>query len=166
MTQTDTYYDAPHRSFAETDEALRLRRETRVDGPDGDPGRAGETATDATGERAVLTYKGPRVDDASKTRVEHETAVGDADAADAVLGGLGFEPTATVEKERERYRLDGFGVVLDDVAGLGEFVEVERAAGEADVAAVREAARAVVERLGLDPDDQVRTSYLEMLAEG
>ena len=45
VRQVDTYYDAPHRDFAETDEALRLRRETRepVDGPsaEGNPARSG-----------------------------------------------------------------------------------------------------------------------------
>ncbi len=162
VVQTDTYYDAPHRSFADTDEALRIRRERRVDAEETAPDDA---VPDGAAERAVLTYKGPRVDDASKTRVEHETGVGDAAAADAVLRGLGFAPAATVEKERERYRLDGFAVVLDEVEGLGEFVEVEGAASETDVAAVSEAARAVVERLGLDPDEQVRTSYLGLLLE-
>jgi len=31
VEQVDTYFDAPHRAFAETDEALRLRRERRVE---------------------------------------------------------------------------------------------------------------------------------------
>ncbi len=31
VIQTDTYYDAPHRDFAETDESFRLRRATRGD---------------------------------------------------------------------------------------------------------------------------------------
>ncbi|MFB6159879.1 MAG: class IV adenylate cyclase [Haloferacaceae archaeon] len=146
VSQRDTYYDAPHREFPETDEALRIRH---VAGPEG--------------ERAKLAYKGPLVEAASKTREEHETAVSDPDATAAALEGLGFSPAATVEKERERYRLDGYTVTLDDVDGLGEFVEVEREATEEEVERVREGAERVLRDLGLDPAAGIRTSYLGLL---
>jgi adenylate cyclase class 2 len=159
VTQRDTYYGAPHRDFAETDEALRVRRETRSPGGTTDPdeGDGAETTT-------KLTYKGPRVDADSKTRTEHETVVGDDESADGVLSGLGFEPVATVEKERDFYRLDGYTVTLDAVTDLGEFVEVETAArSEDEIDAARDGAFAVLRDLGLDPDDQIRTSYLGLL---
>ncbi|GAB7093347.1 class IV adenylate cyclase [Halolamina litorea] len=148
IRQVDTYYDAPHREFAETDEALRLREETDLDG--------GETTV-------KMTYKGPLVEAASKTREEHETAVTDGDAAAGILDGLGFEPAATVEKQRERFALDGYTVTLDSVDGVGAFVEVEREASEDAVESVREGAQALMRDLGLDPDDQIRTSYLGLL---
>jgi adenylate cyclase class 2 len=144
--QIDTYYDAPHRSFAETDEALRVREERHEDG-----------------RRVGITYKGPLVEAESKTREEYETAVEDGEAARAVLEGLGFAPAATVEKERERFRYGEYTVTLDTVDGLGEFVEVETDAEE--VAPAREGAIDVVRELGLDPGEQVRTSYLGMLLE-
>ena len=148
VRQADTYYDAPHRDFAETDEALRLRRES-------DAG-ADEAAT-------RITYKGPLVEDESKTREEFETGVGDGETTHEVLSRLGFAPAATVEKERERYALDGYTVTLDAVDGLGEFVEVEREVPEADVESAREGAFEVLRSLGLDPDEGIRTSYLGML---
>jgi adenylate cyclase class 2 len=144
VTQTDTYYDAPHREFAETDEALRLRDQTDAE----------ETTT-------KLTYKGPLVDTESKTRREAETVVGDAQATETVLEGVGFEPAAVVEKTRTYFEHDGYTVVLDEVTGLGEFVEVEREAETVEPA--REGARRLLRELGLDPDEQVRTSYLGLL---
>jgi adenylate cyclase class 2 len=149
VTQVDTYYDAPHRDFARTDEAIRLRREST---PDGD--------------RARLTYKGPLVDAESKTRRELETGVGDAETVAALLAALAFAPVATVRKERERFTLDGYVVALDAVDGLGEFVEVEREVEEGAVADAREGATALLRDLGLDPDDGVRTSYLGLLLAG
>ncbi len=149
VVQRDTYYDAPHRDFAATDEALRVRRVER----DGD-------------ERARLTYKGPLVDDASKTRREHETGVDDGETLAAALEALGFEPAATVEKRRERFGLDGYAVTLDDVEGLGEYVEVEGEATEESIEAVREGAAGVARSLGLDPSRSIRTSYLELLLDG
>jgi adenylate cyclase class 2 len=148
VTQVDTYYDAPHRDFAETDEALRVRRES-----------ADEDQT------VLVTYKGPLVDDASKTREEYETGVDNPFAVESILDGLGFEPAETVEKERERFELDGYTVTLDDVTGLGEFVEVEVEVPENDVEDAREGARGVLESLGLDPDAGIRTSYLGLLLE-
>ena len=146
-SQTDTYYDAPHREFSETDEALRIRHETPENG-------------DAV---TKVTYKGPLVEAESKTREEHETAVDSESALEGVLSGLGFEPAATVEKDREFYALDGYTISLDSVAGLGEFVEIEQEATESEIEAVREGAVDLLSDLGLDPSDQIRTSYLGLL---
>ena len=157
--QRDTYYDAPHREFAETDEALRVRRETPL--PAGDAATGNSTADAAT---TVITYKGPLVDADSKTRIERETGVDDGEAMAGVLDGLGFEPAATVEKRREFWSFEGFTVTLDAVSGLDEFVEIERAVDEdGDVDEAREAAVGALGRLGLEADDQVRTSYLGLL---
>ena len=173
VRQIDTYYDAPHRDFAETDEALRLRRETR------DPGSGSDSAPLDTADSAPpdttegdasapettkLTYKGPLIDAESKTREEHETAVADGDSAAAIFDGLGVEPVAVVEKHRVFFEIDGYTVTLDRVEGLGEFVEVEIEASEStDVESLRRGAFDVLRRLGLDPNEQVRTSYLGLL---
>lgn len=145
VDQEDTYYNAPDRDFAETDEALRIR-EVRA-------GQATET---------LLTYKGPLVDSESKTREEAETAVENPDALRSILTGLGYEPVATVRKERKRYDVDGVAVTLDSVEGLGEFVEAELET-EGNIDAARDRVMSVLEALGLDPDEQIRTSYLGLL---
>lgn len=154
VEQEDTYYDAPDRDFAQTDEALRVREErsarTRSEG--------GEAETTDT----RLTYKGPLVDSDSKTREEAETAVVDPAALRSILDGLGYEPAATVRKERERYTLDGITVTLDAVDGLGEFVEAELDT-EGDIDTARDRVFTVLDDLGLDTDEQIRTSYLGLL---
>ncbi|WP_254529743.1 class IV adenylate cyclase [Natrinema gelatinilyticum] len=150
VVQVDTYYDAPHRSFPDTDEALRIREEAPTDGSD----------------EAKLTYKGPLVDDESKTRTEIETAVLDGGKLDAILTNLEFEPAATVRKERDRFEYEGYTITLDAVDGVGEYVEVEtEIERETELASARDGAYDVLERLGLDPDEQERTSYLELLLE-
>jgi adenylate cyclase class 2 len=149
VTQVDTYYDAPHREFTETDEALRVRRETPVEGT----------------KFAEFTYKGPLLESESKTRREIETAVEDSEAAGDILSALGFDPAATVRKKRERFALEGYTVTLDAVDGLGEFVEIEtEVESEAEIESTREEAYELLRDLGLDPDDQIRTSYLGLLS--
>jgi adenylate cyclase class 2 len=161
--QRDAYYDAPHRDFAETDEALRVRRETPLS--DGiAPETEASADADSTAETTKLTYKGPGLDEGSKTRVEHETGVDDGDAMAGALSGLGFEPAAVVEKRREFWSFAGFTVALDAVDGVGEFVEIEREVGdEGAIEATRDEALSALDRLGLDGDSQVRTSYLGLL---
>lgn len=147
VEQVDTYFDAPHRDFGETDEALRLREER-----------------DDEGTLTELTYKGPLVDAESKTREELESEVADRERVQAIFESLGFEPAATVEKERTRFRVDEFTVTLDSVATVGEFVEVETGCEhEADVPTEREAAKDLLRSLDLDPEDGIRTSYLGMI---
>ncbi|ELY75532.1 class IV adenylate cyclase [Natrinema gari] len=148
VVQIDTYYDAPHRKFTETDEALRIRSEW----------------TDRGSTDTHLTYKGPLVDDESKTREEVETTVGDHEKTDAILTNLGFEAAATVRKERERFALEGYTITLDSVDDVGEYVEVETdVEDESDLEAARDGAYDILERLELEPDDQLRTSYLGLL---
>ncbi|ELZ36501.1 adenylyl cyclase CyaB [Halorubrum saccharovorum DSM 1137] len=157
--QRDAYYDAPHRDFAETDEALRVRRESPL--PDG---IGSETESAPAAETTKVTYKGPLLDEGSKTRVEHETAVDDGEAMAGVLSGIGFEPAAVVEKRREFWSFAGFTVTLDAVDGVGEFVEIEREVdGEDAIETTRDEALEALDRLGLDGDTQVRTSYLGLL---
>jgi adenylate cyclase class 2 len=139
--QVDVYFAAPHRDFADTDEALRVRHENG---------------------RAYVTYKGPKLDAETKTREEHETEVGDAETAVAVFESLGFDEFGRVSKQRSVYELDGKTVVLDEVDGLGSFVEVEVEAENSTEEATQDVF-GTVEDLGLEPEASVRESYLELL---
>jgi adenylate cyclase class 2 len=152
LTQRDIYYNAPARDFAETDEALRVRREKREEEKESD-------------NRAKLTYKGPLVGSISKTREERETEIEEGDVMEGILESLGFTRVAVVEKERERFTLGDCLVMLDSVLGAGEFVEVETEARKGELDTARKRVTETVESLGVDPNAEIRTSYLELLLE-
>lgn len=160
VTQTDTYYNAPDRDFAATDEALRVRREADGPEPEGGAGDRRESA-----ERVLLTYKGPLVDDVSKTREEAETRVVDGDQLRSILTGLGYDAVATVRKERDRYAVGDCLVTLDRVTDLGEFVEVEYhdPVPEGEINRAQESVASLLGELGLDPGAAIRASYLGLL---
>lgn len=103
--EVDLYFNHPSRDFAGTDEALRVRS---VNG------------------KCRLTYKGPKLSTRSKARVEHETDAGDLESVKNILLSLGFTISGTVEKKRSLYILNGIEVCVDDVDGLGTFVELEK----------------------------------------
>jgi adenylate cyclase class 2 len=135
--QVDEYFNHPCRDFAETDEALRLRK-------------------DSSGK---ITYKGPKIDQFTKTREEIEMAVDDLDKMASILVRLGFRRVAKVNKKRKEYELEGVTVSLDAVEGLGDFVELE-VQGE-DAAEGRSRIERLRDELGLTGSE--RRSYLEML---
>ncbi|WP_424357444.1 class IV adenylate cyclase [Methanocella sp. MCL-LM] len=140
--QIDSYYNAPHRDFKDTDEALRLREQ---------------------GSRIYMTYKGKKLDPLSKTRKEVEVEVGDRDKMEDILISLGFRKTLDVIKERQIYHYKNAEICLDRVEGLGEFVEVEAMAeNQKEIVAKRDEVTAILRELGVTAD-LIRESYLEML---
>lgn len=101
----DIYYNAPHRDFALTDEAVRVRY---------------------TDDHAVVTYKGPKIKKFGlKAREELNFAVESGEAFETMLDRLGFFRTRDVNKWREMFRLGDATVSLDTVEGLGTFAEIE-----------------------------------------
>lgn len=152
IEQSDLYFAHPSRDFAMTDEALRLRR---------------------VGDDVAVTWKGPRIDAATKTRREIELPVaaettggaGTVAAWSNLLEALGFRRVMEVIKRRRPARVPWQGcdvdVAIDHVIGLGDFVEVELQAREGELPQ----ARAVIESLALalGCHGQERRSYLELL---
>lgn len=111
---------------------------------------------DGGAARATMTFKG-RIDPRSdvKSREELEVVVSDADRVEDILARIGFVRILYFEKRRDRWRIDGCSVELDEPAGLGCFIEIEGPTPE-EVHAVRD-------RLALKPDDYVGSSYAKML---
>ena len=86
------------------------------------------------GKRAILTYKERFPGRSSvKQQREDETEIADAEALDAILQALGFEPSIVYEKRRTTWRLRGAEVVVDELP-FGHFMEIE--ATEARIASV------------------------------
>ncbi|ABN56866.1 MULTISPECIES: class IV adenylate cyclase [Methanoculleus] len=139
--ERDVYYNAPHRDFGETDEALRVRY-------------------DDTG--VTVTYKGPKIRVGSaKAREEFNLAVADGETLEEILSRLGFRRAATVSKMREFYEMGDVTVTLDDVEGLGTFAEIEILT-EKDKEDAAGRIGAIAKELGVD-GPPIYTSYLEML---
>lgn len=105
VLERDFYFNAPHRDFGETDEALRIRY---------------------AGGRCTVTYKGPKKQDFHlKAREELNCRVESGEVMHRIFTSLGFCLVAEVRKWREYYQFRGATVCLDQVEGLGEFVEIE-----------------------------------------
>jgi adenylate cyclase class 2 len=153
--EVDTYFAHPARDFARTDEALRLRRKDNV---------------------YFITYKGPKIDAATKTRREIDlpltTDEGGFRSWFVLLDALGFKPVGEVRKSRRKSHVlwqdRNVEVSLDEVERLGTFVEleliVEVEIGMEAMSALDSAKACILslaEELGLSGSE--RRSYLELL---
>jgi adenylate cyclase class 2 len=154
IVQSDRYFAHPARDFAQTDEALRIR---------------------TVGNASFVTYKGPKLDATSKTRRELELPLAQSDSDGLqfaeLLTALGFTPVATVRKRRRKFHImqDGRDVegALDEVDGIGTYVELELMADDANLEAskiiISLLANELGERAAAWPD---RTSQLSGIAAG
>jgi adenylate cyclase class 2 len=147
-TDVDHYFNAPDRDFAKTDEAVRVRQ---------------------IGEANYVTYKGPKRDMSTKTRTEIEVSLAEgAETArefQQLLIALKYRPVTVVKKARRIFSLDrkGFSleVSLDQVEGVGQYVELEIRAPEEELDSARHVLMETADELGLT--DSERRSYLELL---
>jgi adenylate cyclase, class 2 len=137
----DIYFNSPLRDFRESDEALRIR--VREGG-------------------ARITYKGPKLDCSTQSRKELTSGISDPEVLEEILTSLGFVRAGAVRKVRTKYLLNGLILAMDDVEGLGSFIEIE-ASGSEDWSVERIKVEEMLNALGLG--ESLRKTYLEMLLE-
>ena len=146
--QKDIYFNNPkYRDFEKSDEALRIRH----------------TTINNQESQIILTYKGPKLDDVSKTRKEIEVNVENSKNTGLILENLGFKPAAGVEKDRTTYSFREFNISLDTVYKVGKFVEIEKCVAEGEE--FKEATDKIFEiykKIGIEEGFE-RRSYLELM---
>ena len=148
VRQIDWYFRHPTRDFVQTDEALRLRQ---------------------VGDENCITYKGPKLDNETKTRRELELAFEPGEPTFAawaeLLEILGFVRGGDVSKVRISGSVpwDGseVGLALDEVAGLGSFLELEIVSDENGLESAKKRLLGLAKKLGLGQSE--RRGYLDLL---
>jgi adenylate cyclase, class 2 len=128
--ESNTLYDRPDRSLLACGNLLRLRM---------------------SGDRQIITWKGPYQAGPHKTRPELETTLGSIETFAAILRHLGYVAVFRYEKYRREYRATGQpGVITVDETPIGRFLELEGPGNWIDETAGR---------LGFRPSDYVLESY-------
>jgi adenylate cyclase class 2 len=140
--QEDIYFNGIDRDFRKTDEALRIRDDNGT---------------------YYVTYKGPKIDRISKTREEIEVRIDDKEKMRQIFKKLGFREVRPIRKVREIYKKDDITASIDDVEGLGLFLELEKNIyniNEKDEA-LKELME-ILKALNISRDNTIRKSYLEL----
>ena len=142
--QEDIYFNGSNRDFKKTDEALRIRDDNGT---------------------FFITYKGPKLDNVSKTREEIEVKIEDKEKMRLILKKLGFKEVPPIRKIREIYKRGDIIASIDNVEGLGIFLELEKSISDSEITKKDEILNELLDllkSLNISKDKIIRKSYLEL----
>lgn len=111
------------------------------------------------GNKNYLTYKGAA---SKKDGVweEYEFEIVDASASEKMLKAMGFEEIIQVEKSRVEYELDNMSICLDDISGLGCFIEIE-SQDDNDMDKIK--LNQLMEKIGVSKEKIINKGYITLL---
>lgn len=148
IAENDLYFTAPHRDFIKTRECLRIRISEKGN---------------------ELTYKGATTNamDIAGQFWKQEINIplqGSTRDVEQLLAALNCKKVAEVRKKRETYQLGNQTVAIDEVVGVGFFVEIESfAKSEKDRERARDENTACLAKLGLDKTAIVSEPYRDLV---
>ena len=131
----DIYYYDPLRDNLKPESDLRLNETFRLR---------------KTNNSFYITYKKQHFD--GKLWVysdEYETKVEKYDIVKSIISLLGLEPLIIVHNKRKIYKYEDYEIELEEVDGLGIFIEVERLSNDSDEMKVKEEIREFIRSLKL-----------------
>jgi adenylate cyclase class 2 len=153
MEQKDTYLQSPLKDFQQTDEALRIRQiETREK------------------TRIVeVTYKGPKIGSDMKIREELTIRTESYSNVFKIFERLGYKAVAEIKKRRVNWKKDLITISLDEVIGLGTYIEAEMIIQKTTkdiTSGKRDIINLLKELFPKWSGKEDRRSYLELLTKG
>lgn len=142
IKQADEYFDFPDMQIFNSGGAFRVR--------------------DSDGNYRV-TYKGRKKDEETTSRDEIEIAIESAEKMIKILENMGFVRLCEINKKRKVYLLAGLKISLDEVEGLGSFMEMEGMANsEKEYKEKKGEIFKLLDNLGVSSEDISQRSYMEM----
>jgi|JI8StandDraft_1071087.scaffolds.fasta_scaffold45741_2 adenylate cyclase class 2 len=120
--------------------------------------------------KIIFTFKKDR--DPAKTdrldKIEYEVEVSSKEMFEKILAEFGLHPAVTTTKTRVKAKFDEYEICLDEVVGLGSFIEIEKDAGD-DLGydEIHEELATILEKWGIDRSRFVNQGYdiLTLLAQ-
>lgn len=144
----DRYFTPKHKDFLATKECLRIRTILSKD------------------SNSILTYKPPTTAKMKKAEFiwkdEIEVEVKNCEDLIRVLNYLGCKQLVTVYKTREKFQLNGFTLTIDNVRGLGFFMEIEKLSND-NVSDVKKNMWKILKQLGFSKKDVEPTNYRDLV---
>lgn len=106
--------------------------------------------------RIVFTLKKNRSNDLDC--IEKEIEITDKNTLEEIIELLDYEKTVEVHKKRQRGKYGDYEICLDEVEGLGFFIEVEKMSDE-DGEKVQDELFNFLKKLGIEDEDRVFIGY-------
>lgn len=93
--------------------------------------------------------------------IEHETEVSDVTALEGIIAELGnYEPYSDLTKTRHKGNIGDVEICLDEIDGLGSFIEAEKLTlDDADATQVMHELWQLFDSLGIKREDEITDGY-------
>ncbi len=113
------------------------------------------------GERIILTAKKSKTAAGAGSLVkrEHEVVVDSAQEARGILEMLGLKEVVRTIKKRQTAEHDGYEICIDEIEGLGSFIELEKIGEKDDAPRIQEEMMMFLATLGVPADALVHKGY-------
>lgn len=108
-------------------------------------------------KEVIFTLKRPGKNELDS--IEREVTISDAKQMEDILGYLDYKEEVRVSKIRRKAKYNGLEICLDQVKGLGDFIEVEKLTTEKDTESIQEELFKLLESWGIDRADRETHGY-------
>lgn len=146
--QKDTYFNVPGRDSYASKECLRIREST---------------------EKIEVTYKPPTEETDNSlshfAKKEVNLSIRDAETASILLRDIGCEVLAVVEKKRRDFVLDKINISVDNLEGVGWFVELECIEEAEHLSSILTAINELADNLGITEEMVEVRPYRDIVVE-
>jgi predicted adenylyl cyclase CyaB len=119
------------------------------------------------GAKSFMTYKVDHLDRYGNWSHsdEHEIEVSDFKVAENIVKRLGLKPLVKIHNKRNIFRKGNYEILLEDVKGLGLFLEIERldAPSDASVPKIRKDILKLMGSLGIRVSEEVQAGKPELM---
>ena len=109
------------------------------------------------GRKTIFTLKRPQKNE--QDAIEHETEIQNGEEMAAAIELLGFKKMVEVKKTRETAKYQNYTICLDEVEGLGSFIEAETFSDTGDPEKIQEEIFKFLLSLGVKPEDRIIEGY-------
>jgi adenylate cyclase class 2 len=110
----------------------------------------------------ILTAKKPvgtNVSGENLVKREYEVEVSSANGARDILELMGLHEGVRVKKTRRKAHYGTYEICIDEIEGLGSFIELEEMADSAQAPRIQKEMLAFLMSLGISPECQVKKGY-------
>lgn len=106
-----------------------------------------------------------RSGDPTSTPMEHEVKINSREEMEKILNALGYTEAVRTKKTRRKGKHQAWEICIDEVEGLGSFIEIEELGDAKDAERIHASMLTFLGTLGIAPEDMFTQRYDLLLLE-
>jgi adenylate cyclase class 2 len=121
--------------------------------------RIRKQTSDKNGGKIIFTLKQPLSNQADCKEHEVDIQEDDIENLESIILALGYYEYCIIEKNRETYKFGDIEICLDDVTGLGSYIELEKFGTSEETERIQKELSTLLESMGVNKEDLTFDGY-------